>query len=206
MMHEMRVYDKHGNLKKTVPEEECLRRFWSEFEQFTPQKHTLKSLANLGIAGVSLPNINRTRERTCINCKKKFKGPATSKYCTYTAVTEAKNNCKLLYYKKRAATKKSKRKPIACNMCKKDFIPRAKSSRFCHSPCDSELYRQSQAPATRTYECGLCKKKFEVPNSTGHVVYCGQPCTFALKLKQKRQEASPSFDIRMVTHAGGRQG
>lgn len=191
----MRVYDKHGNLKKTFSKKDCQARFWREFRDLTPQKHTPEGLVTLGVAGISAPIINRSRVRTCLNCQKKYRGPATSKFCTYTAVTDSKNNCKIIYYKQKAADKRIKRKPIACGLCKKDFIPKGKSSRFCHSPCDSELYRQSQVPATRTHECGLCKKKFEVKSSTGNVVYCRQPCTYALKLKQKRQEASPSFDI-----------
>jgi hypothetical protein len=200
MINEMRVYDKHGNLKKTFSKKVCQARFWREFHDLTPRKHTPEGLVTLRVAGISALRINRSRVRTCLNCQKKFKGPATSKFCTYTAVTDSKNNCKLLYYEKKAAGKRIKHKPIACKMCKKDFIPKAKSSRFCNSPCVTELYRQSQVPATRTHECGLCKNKFEVKSTRGNVVYCRQPCTYALKRKQKRQEDSPSFDIRMVTH------
>lgn len=177
-IHEVRRYDGKGNLIGVISPEECQQRYWQEFTGMTEQRHTPESIKNLGTILVRKPVVKRTREMTCVQCGKKFMGTSRSKFCTYTAVTPASENCKLAYYRAKTASKWTKLKPGTCVMCKREFmLTRGKFRKFCRNPCTHELLIKSKQLPPKEYDCISCGQKFMSVKKRGYAKYCHNPCT-----------------------------
>jgi hypothetical protein len=65
-----------------------------------------------------------------------------------------------------------------CKQCKKKYISKRSSQKYCSTQCQHESYRRTKIEKVIT-ECNLCKKKFSIlPNKllTGKGKYCSREC------------------------------
>lgn len=196
-MHEMKVYDGHGNLKETVPADKCLEQFWSEFEDVSLQVHDEVSLK--ASAGVIFPGQNKpTRsDMVCVFCKKTYTGVLKSKFCPDRSGAETKDHCRNKHYARlRAAVIHP---PRPCVRCNKMFTPtRGGSQKLCRKPCDKRL----AVTKTYTYKCVLCFADFESHLPRKLAKYCHKPCTRTLMVKKRSRKSKEGASGKVCLGCG----
>lgn len=196
-MHEMKVFDGNGVLKRVDSKEKCLKQYWREFEDVTIRVHDEESLKAAG--GILVPGLNRSRttEKVCKFCKEKYMGKANTKYCPDRKGLEDSKQCRNMYYANiRACTGYEDR---VCVRCEKVYKPKNSSQKLCHSPCKRKRETDSKK---HKYKCVICYKTFHSKMPRRLAQYCHNPCNRTLMVTKRSQKAKAGKDDKLCVSCG----
>ena len=192
MSYPITIYDGKGNIKQEISAQDADRLYWSEFSNLTEQVYAPGAIVTVGQI------VRKKRVMKCLHCKKDFLGNSRAKFCPYTALTSAEDNCKQSFYREKAGIKRGNREPVECKMCKKMFICGTGNIRkYCHAPCTSAIMIKSKQPAPRDYACVSCGEMFKSVKRRSFAKYCHNPCN-PKNTEKRRDEAKERRRIAKV--------
>lgn len=151
-IEELRIFDKDGNLKKTVSSEECSKHFWKESglidkimnSRKERRKYTKKILQNW----------------VCEDCRQIFKATKERSHC-YSPCVPAKDSTTRVDRSLGSGN---------CEKCKKRF-PKETINQVC---CKNNCIRIKNKKPLNLHICTICKEKFK--HKRKKKLYCEDPC------------------------------
>ncbi len=189
MLHEVRIYDPQGNLKRVVPPEALT---FHHFDMPITGPGTSLRIHQEIICKKcgAMFRTYRSDTLTCDRCRapKALPRPQYNKVCKcckskFMANTKSQKFCNVL------CNKTYKRKPVPpepkrpCSVCGKTFQPKNRRNRACSSGCGKELWRCYREPLAER-KCKQCGVVFQ-PNHPQRI-FCTKPCQTKAKNARRR--------------------
>jgi hypothetical protein len=136
MIYPAKIFNKFGELIRTVSSEAQINKFWGIFETegsdpIAKKKNAKKVVCALEECG-----------------KEVWLVSAKARYCSNRCAVKSHNAKK----KEDRATLRANRPPKKCIKCGKEFRPKYSNSQHCNDPCQSEFMRNRALKSDKTKE------------------------------------------------------